>query len=306
VKLVSYRPAPLAEADVMPTKGQLERTRVKVVLLPPDDSAVRDNARATGAADVMLRAIEAKVSEGGSEIIDRTLSDKLTKEIDLILFRQKGTYGGPEVANYAVKGVVGNSKYKSEYVAAETVGDKKDKTTIPAHCDQKVEVASSIRVYELPSLRLVTTIKAAGSATSTTETYCNDSKAPALLRAAMEDGVHKARHDLKNVFAPKGYVIEKRVSDGKPPIFRVNFGSAQGATSKNKLRFYTIRTSENALTGKTYDEVRLGEGSVSDQVSDGSCWVLADGEETARAIRLGDYVKVFHEKEFLDFLNLDR
>ena len=110
---------------------------------------------------------------------------------------------------------------------------------------------------------------------------------------------------MKNVFAPKGYVTEKRVSDGKPAIFRVSFGAAQGAASENKLKFYTIRKSQNALTGEaTYDEIPLGEGKVSDQVSDGSCWVVADKEETAKAIRAGDFVRIFHEKSALEKLDI--
>ena len=306
VNLGSYHAAPLGQADVMPSREQLSTTRVKVVVLPVDDTSVDAANRASRPGEVMRRALEHDVSEGGTEIVDRTLNEKLSNEIELAIFKQKGDSGGPEVAQYAIKGIVGNASFKSDFTAAETSVEKGKRTTTPAHCDSKVEVASSLRIYELPGLRLVSTVNAPGSANATTEARrCDKTQDAALLKEAVEKGVHKARHQLKNVFAPKGYVTEKRVSDGKPAIFRVSFGAAQGAASENKLKFYTIRKSQNALTGEaTYDEIPLGEGKVSDQVSDGSCWVVADKEETAKAIRAGDFVRIFHEKSALEKLDI--
>jgi hypothetical protein len=306
VNLASYQSAPLGQADVMPTREQLSTTRVKVVVLAADDTTVGAVNREARAGEVLRRALEHEVSEGGTEIVDRTLNEKLSSEIELAIFKQKGTSGGPEVAQYAIKGTVGNASFKSDFTAAETSVDKGKRTTTPARCDYKTEVASSLRIYELPGLRLVSTVNAPGSATKSTETpRCDKSQDAALLREAVEKGVHKARHQLKNVFAPKGYVTEKRASDGKPAIFRVSFGATQGAMSDNKLKFYTIRKSQNALTGEvTYDEIQLGEGKVSDQVSDGSCWVVADKDETAKAIRAGDFVKIFHEKSGLEKLDI--
>jgi hypothetical protein len=306
VNLVSYQSAVLAQADVIPTREQLSTTRVKVVVLPADATSVGAVNGEAHAGEVMRRALEHDVSEGQTEIVDRTLSEKLSSEIELAIFKQKGTSGGPEVAQYAVKGIVGNASFKRDFTAAETSVDKGKSTTTAAHCDYKVEVTSSLRIYELPGLRLVSTVPAPGSATKRTEMpSCDNSQDAALLQQAVEKGVHKARHQLKNVFAPKGYVTEKRVSDGKPPIFRVSFGAAQGAASENKLKFYTIRKSQNALTREaTYDEIQLGEGKVSDQVSDGFCWVVADKDDTAKAIRAGDFVKIFHEKSMLEKLDI--
>jgi hypothetical protein len=294
VKPQDYREAPLPAGDVKPADVD-SGARAKIVLLPSDDTALNDKKGAIGAAGAMVHAIETSLSEGGAEIIDRTLNEKLGKEIELAIFTGKASYKGPAVASYAVKGIVGNADYRHQFFEAHSYGTR----TIPAHCDHKVAVNQSIRVYEMPTLRLVTTINAPGAGATTTQGRCNDSQGPGLARLAVDSGVHEARHDLNNVFAPKGYVIEKRVHDGMPTIFRVTMGSGQGATAQSKVVFYSIRKTDNAAAGKTiYDEEKIGEGSISDQISEGYCWVVASGEETAKAVRLYDFVRVVHEMSF--------
>src|SRR5256885_8054 len=78
VNLGSYQNATLAPADVMPTREQLSTTRVKVVVLPADDTSVGSVNREARAGEVMRRALEQDVSEGGTEIVDRTLNEKLS------------------------------------------------------------------------------------------------------------------------------------------------------------------------------------------------------------------------------------
>lgn len=299
----AYKSAPMAEADVMPTPEQLESKRTKVVVFETDDLAVAQ--RGVNAGAVMSRTIEAKMSEGGVEIIDRNLASKLRDEITLSEAKGSGNYSGPAVASFAIKSFINNVGYSNQFNQASRYCDPKTGKcyVTPANCVHKGTMNGSIRVYEIPSLRLVTTINVSGSESVKTETsYCDRSsdRANELMRKAVEDGVKSSRTELQNQFAPKGYVVEKRVFDGKV-IFKVMFGKGQGAKSQDKLNFFTIRKEENAFTKKVdYEEILVVEGTISDQITEGYCWVVADDADKAKRIRLGDYVKVEYKKSFLE------
>lgn len=301
--LAAYKNAPMSEADIMPTPEQFESKRTKVVIFEADDSAV--TRRNANAGSVMSRTMEAKLSDGGVEIIDRNMAPKLRDEITLSEAKGSGSYSGPAVANFALKSIVNNADYSNYFNQASRYCDSKTGKcyVTPANCVHSGRMNGSIRIYAIPSLQLIDTINVKGYASVTTETpYCDNSgdRAGEMIRKAVEDGVVSSRTELQNLFAPKGYVVEKRVS-GDKVIFKVMFGKAQGAKSQDKLNFFTVRKDENAITKKVdFEEVKIMEGTISDLVSDSYCWVVPNDLNMAKRIRLGDYVKVEYKKGFLE------
>jgi len=302
----TYRPAPMIEADIMPSQEQIETKRTKVVIFETDDSAVA--RRDMNAGQVMTRTMEEKLSEGGVEVIDRNLAPKMRDEITLAEAKGAGSYSGPAVANFAVRAIINNADYSNRFYQRTYYCDPKTKKcyTTPEHCVHSGKMTGSIRIYEIPSLRLVETINVSGSSSLRTETsYCDNSadRIGDLVRKAVDDGVRSSRTELQNMFAPKGYVVEKRVFDGKV-IFKVAFGKSQGAKSQDKLNFYTLRREENAFTKKVdFEEVKIMEGTISDLVFPEYCWVVPENLEKAKRIRLGDYVKIEYKKGFLESLS---
>lgn len=297
--LGAYRSAPMMEADVMPNKDQLEARRIKVVVFEAEDSSGR---RIAQAGSVMTQSLASKVSDGGSEIIDRNLANKLQEEVSLAEAKGVGSYSGPAVADFAIKAVLGSINYGNKFVQASTICDKKGRcNTYPAHCEHSAGMAGTVRVYEIPSLRLVTSINVNGSAYVSTETYCNSSPAEGLMLKSIENGIHSARTEVQNLFAPKGYVVEKRVN-GDKSIFKVMFGTSQGAKSQNSVKIFSLRKNENQLTGKTtVEEIPIATGTISDQVTSEHSWVVVDSADVAKQIRLGDFVKVVYKKGMLEF-----
>jgi hypothetical protein len=87
----------------------------------------------------------------------------------------------------------------------------------------------------------------------------------------------------------------------KNVIFKVMVGKAHGASSQDKLTFYTVRKNENRLTKKVeFEEVPLTTGVLSDQITDDYAWIVPDDLNKARQIRLGDFVKVVYKKGLFD------
>jgi len=296
--LSAYRPAPLLETDIMPSQEMLTSRRAQIVIFEADDSAVHRRAPQVGA--VLTRAIEARLSESGAEIIDRNVALTLRDELTLAEAKGQGSYAGPAVANFAVKTTLTNADFTSEYVQLQLVRTKKGTYWEPAHCNYRAQISAALRVYEIPSLRLLGTVNLVGPAYLSSEERCNDSRTDALLRQAAEEAVKRNRTEFQNLFAPKGYVIEKRVS-GNKAIFKIMLGATQGIKSQDKLSFFSLQQSVNPLTQQTsFEEVLLVDGVASDQVSADFCWVVPLDQAKAGKIRLGDFVKVVYRKSALE------
>jgi len=292
--LAQYTPSPLLQADVMPVAEQLESRRIKVVVFDADDSAVAK----IGTGATMTSAIKQKISESSVEVVDRTLAMQLGDELNLAEARGAGSYSGPAVANVAIKSSVDHVRYGQSFVRAQRVCDKKGRCSMsPAYCDHSASMTGVVRLYEIPSLRLLSSITVSGSASHRTESYCQRSSdlTNTLIRQATANSIHSARTTLKNHFAPKGYVVEKQMFENKI-IFKVMIGSDHGAKSQDKLTIYTIRKTENPLTNKvSFDEIPLLEGTISDQIAKDYAWIVPDDLEKAKKVRLGDYVKVVYK-----------
>jgi hypothetical protein len=298
----SYRPAPMADTDVMPTPEQLEAKRTKVLVFEADDKAVRD--RLNDAGVLKARKIEEVLSGSSVEIVDRSLAMKLRDEIALAEAKGDGstTYSGPEVASVAVRSFITDVGAGSKYTPASQYEYKGKLYQVAHSCNYTGYATGGMRFYEVPSLRLMGTFALKGNVSVSENAYCRNDQGVllGLARQAVEDSVHRSRADIKNMFAPKGYVVEKRVMD-KNVIFKVMVGKTHGAASQDKLTFYTVRKNENRLTKKVeFEEMPITTGVLSDQIGEDFAWIVPDDLDKARQIRLGDFVKIVYKKGFFD------
>lgn len=299
----SFREVPMAEADVMPSPSQVQSTRTRVILLEMDDQAVR--SRMSDAGALKLRKLQEVLAEGGVEIVDRGLANRLREEITLAEVRgdSQKPYSGPEVANFAIRGFMSDIGATSRYTPPSEYCDKNGKCRqTPPSCTFSGSASGGLRIYELPSLKLVNTLNLRGNASTSTSGYCyNDPSVLAgVARAAVEDAVYDSRFDLKNFFASKGYVAEKRIKEGRV-IFKIMLGRSQGIKTEDRVVFYTLRKKENRLTRQVeFEEVMLTPGEVIGEVGDNFAWVQAGESSKQDQIRLGDYVRAQYKRGFFD------
>lgn len=296
VDLGKFHDADLREAEIMPSKDQLKQKRIKLVVFEADNAGL-SNAQNANLGATFAAAVEKEVTAAGTEVVDRNLAQVLSNELKLAESGGAGMYSGPQVAQFAIRGKVTSAEYGAAYVEASTwKDDKGEYHTNPAHYNHAAKVSGTLSLYELPSLRLVKTISYTGQTTDSEPNGANAGKGAAMLRTAEEYAISDQAHQLKNMFAPKGYVVERR-TDGKVSIFKVLMGHEQGIHAEDKVVIYSLRKKMNALTGQEQiDEVPVAQGKISDQVTAEESWVVLDNQDAAAQIRLGDFVRVKYDE----------
>lgn len=301
---------PLPPADVMPTlsaDGRSRRTRV--VVMPSAESA---SSRAAGLAQVAAGSVEALLGGGDVEVIDRSKGNALQDEIKLADTLGDGSskpYTGPEVADYAISVVMGNAAYSSDFVApTRSVNKDTGKVTeTPGGHTHSARSVMTVRIYQLPSLRLVSSVPVTGTERKFLQPRAiTASEGTALMRAATEDGISDARGPVLNEFAPKGYVSERRVHE-KVSYFRILLGREAGVKTGQDVVIYTVERSTDPLTKRvTTTDARVAGGRVSNLVSDEYSYVVVDNEEEARRVRLGDVVRVKFDVAFWERIKIPK
>ncbi len=119
-----------------------------------------------------------------------------------------------------------------------------------------------------------------------------------LVRKTGEDAINSIAIDLKNSFAKKGYILEKRVYKNNA-IFKISLGSLDGIKQGDKFEVIGQYETENPITQESEVERRIiTTGVITDKIDPKTCWVKIDDKNQENAIRLGDSVKMKYKKSF--------
>jgi hypothetical protein len=310
-----YQKQFLSKTNFMPSKENLEGKAAKVVVFSLDEN---DNQVATqsGLGNSVANNIENVISQNRlAELVDRKAANKLQKEISLAEMNKTGSYKGPLVADYAVSGSISNAGFTKKYSDGSTYLNPKTGTmvNIPPKFTYSSDVAGNLKVYELPSLAVVESIEFSGNK-SRTENVQQDGgfklgaiqlggqqvkgteRDDNLVRKAGEDAIDDIKVDIKNFFAKKGYILEKRVYENKS-IFKITLGSLDGIKHGDKFEIIGQYEVENPITNQAEIERRIiGTGTVTDKIDPKNSWVIVDDEKAINSVRLGDSVKMKYKK----------
>ncbi len=311
----SFQKQPLVKASIMPSKAQLSGAKTRVIVMNIDDGNVNvaKNARLGSA---ISNKIETLLSDTGVEVIDRKLASKLQKEIQLAEMKGRHDYKGPEVADFSVSGKVVTANFTQTYYTAKSWLDDKGKAHYsPPKCSYAISIEATLKVHSLPSLNLVDTITITDTKSKSQELsdhgyshynsihQCppyNKAQLDSLIDAAGSDAVYESKVQLKNNFAPRGYITDYRVNNGKN-IFKITMGKLAGIKEGQEVDIIQTFKNEDQLTGKTnFEERKLVDGSVSNQIGKKYAWIVIDDTDKAKRIRLGDTVKVHFKDSLFD------
>ncbi len=319
------RTSMMEQAAKMPTESILKASqdRTKVIILESDQSASGGQAYKE-LTDALTRQVSSALSEGGVEIVDRSLAGKLDQEIKMCELQGAGKCGSqlePSVARYAVKATITNASYAPTLIPAQrmTGGDttfaiaaasypgfveryavdgKNDQIVVKPHFNHVAQVNTAVRVYEVPSLREIKAVMSSGADNQRTA-----DRAPLesqLLLASLKTAVEstEARAALLNVFAPRGFVIGSR-TNGKKMIFKVSMGTSQGLLPGARVVIVSEQDTTNPITKKaSTDLIDIVKGRVSELVLTSEAWIIPEDDEKAKKVSLGDQVMVKHEGGF--------
>ena len=311
----------MSKSAFMPSAENLEGKSPKVVVFAFEEN---DNEIAKNAAlgKTIANNVESILTKDRLiELVDRSAAEKLKKEILVVEANKTGSYKGPKIADYAISGAISNADFTSKYSSGSTYVNPKNMqvVSIPPKYTYNSSVAGNIKIYELPSLTVVENIDFSGSQGRSENVRQNGglslgglqvggqqvdgiSRDDGLVRKAGEDAIDEVKSTLKNAFAKKGYILEKRTYDNKA-IFKITLGSQDGIKQDDEFEVIGQFEVENAISGATEVERRnIATGKVADQIHAKTAWVVINEKEKASAIRLGDAVKIKYKKNQLESL----
>lgn len=302
-----YKPAPIGDAEIMPGEAALKGERSKIIVLDADDG--NDTlARNAKVGTTLTRSLTGVLGSGTVEIIDNKLDPKLAEALRIAESQGASGYNGPKVADFAIKAFVNSSTYAAPFQNESSYIDKKTQKPVivsKAGYNHAASVAATVRIYALPSLKLVNTIKISGKSTQTDPKQGADGVTGGLLltKAATEAPVN-FRNDLLREFTVRGYVMARKIN-GNKNIFQVSLGLEQGIKPGDSVQIYDVRRSgQTDLKGGDAEdeEVLVTEGTVTENITGKNAWIFVGDEQKARKIRRGNLVKTHHADNPLDKL----
>ena len=310
-----YQKQFLPKTSFMPNQENIEGKAPKVAVFALDENS---NKVATDSklGVSIANNVENILSQNRlAKLVDRSAVAKLQKEVALVEMNKTGSYKGPQVADYAVSGSISNADFSKTYSSEKIFFDPKSKSliNIPAKFTYTSNVSGNLKIYELPSLSVVEAIEFSGKQSRSENVKQNGGvnfaglqiggeqaegvdRDDGLVRKAGEDAIQDIAVDIKNLFAKKGYILEKRSYDGKS-IFKITLGSLDGIKQGDEFEVFGQYEVENPLNNRIEVERRLiAKGVVADKIDPKTSWVIIGDENSVNAIRIGDSVKMKYER----------
>ena len=310
-----YQKQFISKSEFMPDEKTLENKLLKVAIFDFEEGDI-EVAKQSNLGKSVATSMESILSKYRlAELVDRKATEKLQKEVQLSEMNKTGSYKGPKLADYAVSGSIANANFANKYVAGSTYVNPKtgDAISIPPKFVYSSQVVGNIKIYELPSLTVIDTIELDGKSVRTENVQQDGGisfggiqvggtqegglqRDDGLVREAGADAVDEAESAIRNAFAKRGFILEKRTFDGKS-IFKVNLGSEDGVKHGDKFELIGQYEVENSITGKSEVERRVVTmGVISDKIDPKNCWIILEDKKKADVVRIGDMIKMKYSK----------
>jgi hypothetical protein len=294
-----FKNVPMSEAEIMPSEAELSNERIKTIILAADDGS-DELARSAHVGSALSRTVAALVSAGSLEVVDNSLDPKLAEALRIAESKGASDYSGPKLADYAIKPIVTHTNYTAAYTQPSSYTDPKTKkvTQIAGGWGHKAEMRGTVRIYKLPSLKLVENVNISGYSSLNNGLGSSQTFAVALVNKAALSAVDTFKADIMKVFAAKGYISAKR-SNGKKTIFLVNMGLQSGLLPGSTVQIFNARKEDTANLKGEFDieEILVAECTVTENVTAKQAWVAINNEDLSKKIMRGDIVKVLHKDD---------
>jgi hypothetical protein len=164
----------------------------------------------------------------------------------------------------------------------------------PPYWENVACIQGEMTIIKIPENKIITTksLKKCAVKNTARRMYNLDS----LLVYATQEAINDEKNYLYNLFAKKGYIFEIRRKDDEL-ILHVTLGKNDGAKPGEKVYIYTIKEKKVPFSDEIKkDEVKIGEGTISNIVDSDDSWVVVDKKK--EEIKIGDYVKPIHKTKW--------
>lgn len=311
-----YNQSFLSKSEFIPTKDQINKDKSNIIIYKINDKKSKLAIRA-GLGYIATKNIETIIASNKiANIINRDNYQKLKDEITLSQLNNNFSYKGPIPANYAIIGEISGSSFNSKYISSKESFDEKTKkyNYTPPKYKYSGSVEGKVNIIQLPNASIIKTIELKGDANG--EEYINSNNIKigkfqfsnkaskpkeydeSIMQQSINDATYMIEEDIKNFFAPIGYISQKKKYKNKV-IFKISLGSNDGIKQNDKIYIYTKVRIKNDLTDQFETETRyIGSAKISNIINDTSSWIVLEDNKNNIKIRLGDIVKIKYDKSF--------
>ena len=313
-----YQRASVPKTSFMPSEEMTEGKMPKVVVFALDEGE-NEVAKQAGLSNSMTVDIEnVLTSHRLAKLVDRSAARKLEKEITLAELNNGGSYEGPEVADYAVSGTISDASFTKQYTASKfAINLRGELVKKPAKFTYSSQVSGNVKIYELPSMSVAENFDFQEKKSRSENVQSDNNlsvmgivefggkqvkgidRDDGLIRRAGAEAIDSISYKIRNFFAKRGYILEKRILGKKKAIFKISLGSSDGIKKGDKFEIIGKYENENPITGKSEIEKRvITTGKVSDRIDPNSSWIIIDDKKRVNSIRLGDIIKFKYKRSF--------
>ena len=313
LNLPDYQKAPLKDSPNMPTKSQVNtKPKVIIVALNTNGISIATKAKigisiATKVNTILSQAKSVNIVKRVNDTKDSTYSHILSQEIEASeLSKELKTDVGQ--VDYILSGQISNATYEHSfsegfyYNCKDSKGNKQQCYSSPRMRYESC-VEGHLKVFQLPELNALESFPFNECSSISTEVrssrdvvYRNDG----LVREAAAECADTISYKLKNFFAAKGYIYEKRVKDDDI-ILKTSLGTQAGAKKGKDVDIYTVIDDNNGLTGEKYkEEIKIGTGTISNQITTRYSWIIVDDMINNQEPKKGDFIKIKSKESIFD------
>lgn len=264
----------------------------KVVIFEVSDGG-NDTAKKAGLSSPIVSTLNAKITDAGGYLVDRSLAQKLKEEIKRAEMGGSGAYAGAPIADYAVRSRITQAAFGSEFEEAYRWKDRNGEVHVePPVCNYRAEVSITVDVYTVPELIRIKTLRGDGAESASEETrtsYCSAS-GDNLLRAAAAETVIDMQGELQGFFAPVGYVTKAHEFGEEYVAFKTTLTTQLGARPGASVQIYDVLPNG--------DRFQVAEGEIAEPVYGSGAFVVVERKH-AKSIKIGNEVKLDFGCSFL-------
>jgi hypothetical protein len=303
-----YEPVELNRVFPYPSPDELAQQKTEVVLASHYTTELPSSVVGPSMTAVQQRLLHI-LDEAGARVIDRSLDD--LKQVRRDLTRQYKARGSGAEADWALISRIARYEHEASY--EEPTGLFKSEEELaaePGTCTHKGIVEVDIKAIVIPKDRTARVTLTLGNSGEFSQEDFDEScpiteeRREALLEEALEEALPCIDVNVKNQFAPRGYVEEHRVSKtGDAHIYKTSLGSRNGARPGIELTIFRVQYMTTAAGQQARAERRIGQAVITDQIGKDFSWVSvsADDKETILA---GDLVRAIYPEKFTTGLGL--
>ncbi len=282
-----------------PSPEELARQKTEVVLATHYTTELPSSVVGQSMTAVQQRLLRV-LDEAGARVIDRSLDD--LRKVRRDLTRQYEERGGSSQADWALISRMARYEHHSSYEAASSLFKSDEElASEPGTCTHTGLVEVDIKALVIPrdrSARATFTLKNSGDFTQEDyEESCpiTDARKEALLEEILEESLPCIDVQIKNQFAPRGYIEEHRISaTGDAHIFKTSLGRKNGARAGIELSIFRVQYMTTVDGRQGREERRIGQATITDEIGDEFSWVSVDLGDVEQTILAGDTVRAVY------------